>query len=174
MRLWDYAVQVYGVGGIKDCLLTLQDKHGGDVNIALWCLWCGHQNIAVPGADVPSILSTADSITAEVVRPLRRARRALSAPRPEQDATAFAVLRQDVLALELRAEQLVLQQLERATLETCSRSADRGGMHETASSLFMLALKHMDIAPTIDDEGDPESPTRLFASILMLAKDHGP
>ncbi len=174
MRLWDYAVQVYGIDGVKDRLLTLQDNHGGDVNIALWCLWCGHEDITLSTADITKILQHSRQITEGAVEPLRHARRYLSAPSADHDPQAFAEVRRDVLALELEAEKLVLNHLERATLDRRQKNQNSRDQKEIASNLFTIALKSMDMNEPIDDEGDPESPLRLFASILMLAKDHGP
>ena len=174
MRLWDYAVHVYGIDGVKDGLLTWQDDHGGDVNIALWCLWCGHEAIALSPTNVTEILQGSREITEGAVKPLRRARRYLSAPSADHDPQAFADLRRDALALELEAEKLVLNHLERATLDLQQKDRDSRGIEEIASNLFTIALNPMDMGEPIDDEGDPESPLRLFASILMLAKDHGP
>ena len=174
MRLWDYAVHVYDIDGVKDRLLTLQDDHGGDVNIALWCLWCGHEDITLSPAIVTKILQPSRQITKGAVEPLRHARRYFSAPSADHDPQAFADLRRDVLALELEAEKLVLNHLEQATLARRENDQNSRVFEEIASNLFTIALKPMDMGEPIDDEGDPESPLRLFASILMLAKDHGP
>ncbi|MEO1656302.1 MAG: TIGR02444 family protein [Pseudomonadota bacterium] len=174
MRLWDYAVQVYGIEGVQERLLAWQDRHGGDVNIALWCLWCGRKGLTVAADDVPVILLSADAITSGAVRPLRGARRYLTAPKPDQDSEAFAALRKEVLALELKAEELVLNQLDADTRQRTAEAKDPPPMEEIASQLFTLALKQMDMAAPKSDEDDPESPMRLFESILMLAKDHGP
>ncbi|WP_281018467.1 MULTISPECIES: TIGR02444 family protein [unclassified Minwuia] len=37
--LWDYATRVYARGAAKQACLALQDRHGLDVNVMLFCCW---------------------------------------------------------------------------------------------------------------------------------------
>lgn len=174
MRLWDYAVAVYAIEGVQPRLLTLQDRDGADVNTILWCLWCGRERLPLASEEVPAILAEADAITEKAVRPLRQVRRNISAVDQSPFAETIAALRKDVLALELRAERLVLDTLEQATPKLGPDAATPLSMKKLASQLFTLAAKRMDIALRIDDEDSPESATALFGSILTLAEDHGP
>lgn len=38
---WEFSLQVYRVEGVADAFLELQNKHGGDVNMLLFCCWYG-------------------------------------------------------------------------------------------------------------------------------------
>ena len=174
MQLWDYAVTVYSLDGVKDRLLRLQDHHGCDVNEILWSLWCGREGIVLTSDQAASIIEAAATITEQAIRPLRRTRLFLSRPQPGDDTEAFASLRKDVLALELRTEELVLRRLEKDTLALEVQRQQVWSMEEIAATLFTLTLKPMDKRSAIDDESDPESREGLFSSILSLAKDHGP
>ncbi|MEM6912424.1 MAG: TIGR02444 family protein, partial [Pseudomonadota bacterium] len=115
MKLWDYAVAVYALDGVQQRLLALQDRHGADVNVILWCLWCGREGIIMADKDVPRIIASADALTEQAVRPLRQVRRYLTSSQGVSSADEIASLRKDVLALELRAEKLVLNALEEKT-----------------------------------------------------------
>ena len=109
---WSFSLAVYDNPAVQDECLRLQDEHGVDVNLLLFCAYLGAQH----GAIVPGDALRA---AAEIVRPwqnlvvanLRATRRALKSFAAEglQSATA---LRVDVKKLELEAEQV-----EQAILE---------------------------------------------------------
>lgn len=112
--LWSWSLVVYGRPGFSADAIALQDHHGLDVNLLLYCLWAG----LVAGVELgESALAAAVAATGswqrEVVMPLRAVRRSLKAyahPRPE----LVAALRKGVAGLELeaeRGEQLLLAAL---------------------------------------------------------------
>ena len=40
-RFWDFSVRTYGVPGVSQACLALQDERGVDVNMLLYCIWIG-------------------------------------------------------------------------------------------------------------------------------------
>ncbi|MDF1721281.1 MAG: TIGR02444 family protein [Minwuia sp.] len=38
-ELWDYATRVYGRGRAQEACLAMQDRHGLDVNVLMFCCW---------------------------------------------------------------------------------------------------------------------------------------
>ncbi len=91
---WDFSLALYARPGIAPACLTLQDSHGQDVNLLLFCCWVGEPLTA-------AALAEADALVApwrtQVVQPLRAVRRWLK--------TRDEPLRQAVAAQELAAEQ---------------------------------------------------------------------
>jgi uncharacterized protein (TIGR02444 family) len=119
---WDYALELYRRQGVEAACLELQQRHGLDVNVVLFCCWLGQRGIEVDEAALGRIADTAEAWQEDFVRPLRtvrsRLKAALTEPRPASIPARWpefaAALRQRVLALEIdgeRLEQLLLAEL---------------------------------------------------------------
>ena len=100
MSLWDWAVAAYAQPGVEDACLTLQDEHGQNVPFLLWAAWGG------TGFEQGAELARAWERS--VVGPLRGVRRAMTSP-PLIDEP----LREEVKAVELKAERRLLEALEK-------------------------------------------------------------
>jgi uncharacterized protein (TIGR02444 family) len=104
---WDYSCLVYGREGVAQACLALQDAHGIDVNILLFCCWLGDQGYGPLSAKAMTALSAgAGPWHEDIVKGLRRVRQDLKGgyePMPEPDVLT---LRKDVLTAELDAERL--------------------------------------------------------------------
>lgn len=87
----------------------LQDAHGLNVPILLWCLWSGAHFAEPDAATIKKALAIGDAWEKKVVAPLRSARRALK--EGVGGVTSEALLEQ-VKAAELSAERIALDQLE--------------------------------------------------------------
>jgi len=110
-RLWTFSLAVYGD---QECL-DLQDRHGIDVNLLLFCAFVG----AVYGATLSEyeIIAAAGAVkewNKGVVSRLRAARRALKrfACKPAAIGSLATALREDVKAAELESEQIEQAMLE--------------------------------------------------------------
>ena len=118
MGIWDWALEAYALPGVPEACLALQDAHGQNTSLLLWAVYAEVKD--------PAVLVRAAEATRAWDRmalvPLRDVRRALKPPLPPFEDGARAALREDVKALELAAERLLLE-----TLETLS--ASRGGAH---------------------------------------------
>jgi uncharacterized protein (TIGR02444 family) len=122
MGLWDETLQAYGRPGVPEACLTLQDTWGQNTSLLLWAVWA-------ETAD-PAILAEAADVArrweAMTLAPIRTVRRALKpAFRGVADA-AREDLREDVKAVELRAERVLMETLEALT-------DGRGGAHALAA-----------------------------------------
>jgi len=73
---WDYSLDLYGRPNVADACLALQDQYGLDVNVLLFCVWCGSAGPGVLGADELRLcLSATRDWQQRVVQPLRAVRR---------------------------------------------------------------------------------------------------
>ena len=116
---WDYALELYRREGVEAACLKLQQRHGLDVNIVLFCCWLASRGIAADEGSLGRIAEAAKNWQEEFVRPLRalrsRLKAALAEPRPGSIPARWpdlvAALRRRALALEIdgeRLEQLLL------------------------------------------------------------------
>jgi uncharacterized protein (TIGR02444 family) len=112
---WRFSLALYARPGVAPACLVLQDQHGRDVNLMLFCCWLGASGRGRLDRDA---LDAADrSVTGwrhDVVEPLRTARRAIKAAALPDSDGIYA----KVKAVELEAERLLQRKLaERAPAE---------------------------------------------------------
>ncbi len=105
--LWQYSLSRYSLPGVEALCLVAQDDYGIDVNLLLLAAWLGEQGLVLTAADVADIDAAVEPWRREVVLPLRALRRQW------RGLPAVAGLRDDIKALELRAEQQLQEQLWR-------------------------------------------------------------
>jgi uncharacterized protein (TIGR02444 family) len=99
---WEFSLAVYAAPGVAEECLALQDRHGLDVNIALFCCWQGWSGRGrLTAADIAAAEARVVDWTRNVVVPLRSVRRALK----PLAAPAAATIRTSVKRLELEAER---------------------------------------------------------------------
>jgi len=113
MALWDWTLRAYGQAGVPQACLALQDDYGQNTSFLLWAVWA-------EAAD-PSLLTRAADIArrweALALTPLRDMRRALKPPLEGIEDAERCALREDVKAVELRAERVLMESLETLTDE---------------------------------------------------------
>jgi uncharacterized protein (TIGR02444 family) len=102
---WQFSLAVHGAPGVDAECLMLQDTHGIDVDVLLFCAWTGAQGIVLTDAHMAAIEALLRPWRDTAIAPLRAARRGIKAL-PQMVDTDVAALRKDVAALELRAEQI--------------------------------------------------------------------
>jgi uncharacterized protein (TIGR02444 family) len=117
LGLWAYAVRLYGEPGVEKACISLQDGFGLDVDRLLFACWLGHRQRLLPPDKAAGIRSGAGMWQREVVSRLREARRAVrsaaAALGSAQAAPEAESLRAAILQIELEAERLELESLER-------------------------------------------------------------
>ncbi len=104
-EFWDFSLATYGRPGVAPGCLSLQDRRGVDVNIAMLCCWIGASGRGhLEAGDLEAILAVAKPWHDAVVVPLRGLRRHLKTrPAPPPEATVEAVRRR-IATAELAAE----------------------------------------------------------------------
>ena len=103
---WQFSLRVYGAPGVSEECLELQDKLGIDVNVMLYAVWLGAvRGIALRADDLARIEDGVASWSADVVRPLRKVRRAMKAM-PDIADPQLQALRKRVADTELFSEQI--------------------------------------------------------------------
>ena len=82
---WDFAVRVYGAAGVAPACIDLQNRHGVDVTMMLFCLWLGAERGERLGARLPKLTQAAKAWRRATVLPIRSARRWLKNEANEVD-----------------------------------------------------------------------------------------
>ena len=101
---WAFALAVYGQPGVPDACITLQDRHGVDVNVMLVMLFANAVHGTAPRRDaIVRLDAVGRPIQETVVKPLREVRRAMKG---RDFGAATEHVRGKVKASELAAEQL--------------------------------------------------------------------
>ena len=118
MRLWTWALEAYAHPGAAQACLDLQDRFGQCVPYLLWAAWAATEGRVLDARALLDGADLCDGWQEAAVAPLRAARRAMK-PSVEGIADgAREALRAEVMALELKAERLVMETLEALTPET--------------------------------------------------------
>ena len=115
---WDFSVSTYRKPGVTDACLALQDRHGLDVNVLLFCCWFGRTRGVVDEPLWDRVLAFSEAWAGNVVRPLRAVRtwmKHTGCTQPGVSNDACMGLREDVKRIELKAEQLQERALEELT-----------------------------------------------------------
>ena len=118
MSIWDWALEAYGRPGVPEACLTLQDVHSQNTSLLLWAVYAEVGDIEL----LARAAAATRAFDAIALSPLREVRRALKPALPPFDDPARLALREDVRALELASERLLMETLARL-------SQNRGGTH---------------------------------------------
>jgi uncharacterized protein (TIGR02444 family) len=144
---WDFSLQVYGRDGVGAACLHLQEHHGIDVNVMLFCLWLGETGRGVLDAEeCAAMKAAAERWHLDVVKGLRGVRRILKEGFPDAPQGLRESLRGEVQAAEIDSEHLQQLLLAASVDRTAAAGAftveDRAG---DAASNFNLYLDTLDV-----------------------------
>ena len=142
---WDFSLQVYGRDGVSVACLRLQEHHGIDVNIMLFCLWLGESGRGiVEGHEMDSLRAASDKWYNDVVKRLRAVRQGLKTDFPDVPENLRENLRAQAQATEIDAEhleQLLLAGvIDRPTAEGVSTIDQRAGDGSANFKLYLDTL----------------------------------
>jgi uncharacterized protein (TIGR02444 family) len=112
MGYWTWALEAYARPGAAQACLELQDRHGQCIPYLLWAAWAAREGRPLDRPALEAGAELAARWEAAAVGPLRAARRAMKPPLPGVADAAREALRAEVKALELQAEQLLIETLE--------------------------------------------------------------
>ncbi len=102
---WDFSLAVWGREAVEQACLDLQERHGLDVNLLLFCGWAGRRGRALEDADIARLIETAHPWREATVLPLRKLRKWLKG-RPVAPGAAAGRLRERIKEDELQAEAI--------------------------------------------------------------------
>ena len=129
---WDFSLSVYGTQGVPPDCLALQERHGIDVNVVLFCAWMGASARGVMTAtELESALDAVKDWNLDIVCAMRAIRRRMKDGVPPIPDERCDALRKVLMKLEVdceHAEQLALagavERPKDSSLSTERRAAD--------------------------------------------------
>lgn len=112
---WAFSLRTYGEPGVSEVCVTLQDRHGVDVNVLLIALWAVcDRRIRVDASRIASLDSSVADLRASAVVPIRTVRRWMK--------SASFGLGIDAARDRVKKAELAVEQLEQALLAEVVRS----------------------------------------------------
>jgi uncharacterized protein (TIGR02444 family) len=99
---WRFSLKVYDQNSVAHECLALQESHGVDVNLLLFCAWTGTRAIVLNRTEIEEASKLVAEWNDLIVRPLRSVRRNLKA----YHAVDLSSFRVRVKAMEIEAEQI--------------------------------------------------------------------
>lgn len=96
---WDWSLECYDRPAVASACLRLQDQHGLNINICLWCCWLAEEG-RTAGPAIEQAINALKSWNGEITAAIRDIRRKL------KDQPRAGALYRSVLACELDAEQV--------------------------------------------------------------------
>lgn len=115
-EFWEFSVTLYALPGVAEHCLSLQNDHGLDVNLLLFCIWYGRQFGEVPEALLDDALSLSYQWRNEVVNPLRTVRTQMKKNTELAESFAdsgYRELREAIKRVELESERVQQDKLEK-------------------------------------------------------------
>ncbi|MEE3012188.1 MAG: TIGR02444 family protein, partial [Pseudomonadota bacterium] len=141
--LWEFSLKLYAEPGVAASCLSLQNQHGFDVNLVLFCIWYGCRHGELTDDLLQTALETSDRWRESVVRPLRSLRTQIKRDLKESAYSAsseISVLRELIKTAELDAERIQQQELEKLIEQSVKKKpASVRGERSTRRNLDKLA-----------------------------------
>jgi uncharacterized protein (TIGR02444 family) len=136
-----FALDVYGIEGVRAAALLLQERCSVDVNVLLLAAYIGAaRGLSFDGRDCETVLIRTRPWQSEVVGPLRAVRLRLKDGPPPAPNPATARLRDSIKTLELEAEMIELDELADSVASLAGVSAP--GPAEERARVAMSVVVH--------------------------------
>ena len=143
--LWSFATTLYAHPGVERACLQLQGE-GADVCLLLCAAWLQERTVACTAQRCLTLKTLATPWQLDVVTPLRQLRQSWRANAAHDDA--LKALREQVKSLELNAERVLLERLEKVAADWPSGAAEGDWLTELAGQHDRDALHLLRVAAT--------------------------
>lgn len=149
---WDFSISLYSKPGVGAACLALQDRHGIDVNILMFCLWLANDGYpAVGEEEMRTYRRAVEPWHREAVRGLRAVRKWMKPEHPPIDHDLAQSLRARIQKIEIDAEHL-----EQITLFSCvhteKQALDEPAKLSNAIANVRLYFQELGIEPREEDD----------------------
>ncbi len=164
---WKFSLRFYKIDGVAPACLTLQDRHGIDVNVMLFGLWLAHEGRTLERADMHYIMDAAESWRTQVVVPLRSVRRILREPADAAGKGAAAFDQEGALALreKIKVAELEAERLQQEALFALKPVTEWGAVGEP----FAAAAQNLELyARSLRAEFDPAASRVMLDGFAKL------
>jgi uncharacterized protein (TIGR02444 family) len=142
-EFWGFSNRVYRMPGVaRDCL-ALQDDHGLDVNMVLFCIWAGLTRGVLGNADLAQASALSATWAGQVVGPLRSIRKWMKPAENRlsgMERDSVSGLRESIKRNELDAEHLQQLALEALISGNHAGPGAKQGEREALSNVNQYLL----------------------------------
>ena len=152
-NFWQFSLHLYQAPEVAKACLELQNSHGLDVNMLLFCCWHGTALGALPTDLLKRAYTLSSNWRGNVVQPLRNARTWMKTESPEEFTAQakFEALRAQIKAVELSAEQMQQYALESMALESTQDAEPLEAESAIRENLkYLLELADTQPSPALD------------------------
>lgn len=106
-RLWDFAVAIYEMEGVKKACLSIQARYGLSISLLLGAVWSGAEGYGRLGAtELETAIRRGVEWHRDIIEPMRALRRRLRQSPPQGMERRTERLRHQLLEQELEAERI--------------------------------------------------------------------
>jgi uncharacterized protein (TIGR02444 family) len=145
-RFWRFSLALYDRPGVAEACLALQDRHGLDVNILMWCGWHAAEGRDLTAAGIAAAEAAVIEWQVAVIGSLRTIRRRLKGGLRNLPAEAVEGLRLAIKAAELEAERIEQTALAALPAGAPSKQPDASANLSAYMALRAVALSPADRA----------------------------
>lgn len=145
---WTFSLELYARPGVAPACLALQERHGLDVNLLLFCCWAGTRGRSLGRAELDRLIETSRPWHEAAVRPLRGLRRWLKS----QDSVPAELA--ESLRARVKADELAAEALEQWLLARALPVADGAGAPGAVAANLGAYVAALGRAPGPDDVAD--------------------
>lgn len=166
---WNFSLEAYAGEGVSRACIELQDRHGVDVNVLLFCCWIGASGRGrLQAEELRKLTGRIANWQRDIVVPLRSVRRRLAAGEnlPIAPDDAAAALRRRIADAEIEAEHV--EQLMLAENYAAPGNRDRPAKERLAAALANLGLYSAQLGIKVERRDRSAVATILFACFPTL------
>jgi len=150
---WDFSVRTYRTQGVPDACLSLQNDHGADVNMLLYCCWVGVYVGQFDDELFERSSQFSSTWASNVVVPLRSARTWMKhegcGVKPVATDACMA-LRENIKSVEFHSEKLQQEALESLTTIDQPGNDNTKQILESVNANLDRYAAYAQISPTED------------------------
>ena len=163
---WTYSYALHESDGVGPACIELQDRHGLDVNLLLYCCWIGASGrSALDAADLEKASGTVQQWQRQVSTPIRDIRRILKTDSLGVPVELSQAFRKELMAVELASERVAQDALLAIASPSQGIEMGRRGniVRENLRAYFNLA-------GVVPDDRDEKALDTIAASALAPIK----
>jgi len=152
-EFWNFSDLVYAREGVERACLSLQNRRGMDVNIALICLWLASKHVEVVGPVFGEMDSAVSSWRDTIVRNLQQCRKQLPRFVGKMSDEHRNSVKKAIKAAEIEAERAAQAKIIDA-LSKFPLRATNAEPKELASVSLRVYLRRFAASPDTQDKAD--------------------
>lgn len=142
---WNFSVNFYPLSNVEQCCLELQDKHGLNVNLVLFCYWLAAEKQQLLNPEHCQSLINISQQWQDIITPLRQSRQLIKHTPMALTEMARKETRNNISKIELNMEHMHQLSLEQSwmnmKIESSNESLENISIHNIRLYLDTVNLE---------------------------------